>query len=267
MPFESEAQAAEALSAAAYSDGIGVDAAEVVEQAPVEHTPDNQVEQGATAEDSFTSIDPSALPAELQTAYKQMQADYTRKTQEIAPWRKLGDGITPETVEEAIALRESLQNPDVQRQLYEHLSAAFAGDDVDVEDADTEGFDDPRDAALNDLTQRLETFERRQVQAEAEAELNRQEAAIRESNPSWNDDDMQTVAQFALAHQGDLLKGAEAYQALQSRLLKTHMDNKASVPAGATGSTATGHAEVPQKFDNLEDAHKAAMAAWRAAQA
>jgi len=48
--------------------------------------------------ESFTDIDPSKLPPELQTHYKNMLADYTRKTQEIAPIRKLAkeSGMTPE---------------------------------------------------------------------------------------------------------------------------------------------------------------------------
>jgi hypothetical protein len=42
-------------------------------------------------EDSFTSIDPNSLPPELQATYKSLQADYTRKTQEAAPYRKFAE--------------------------------------------------------------------------------------------------------------------------------------------------------------------------------
>jgi hypothetical protein len=38
--------------------------------------------------DSFTSIDPAKLPAELQPFYRQMQSDYTKKTMGIAEVRK-----------------------------------------------------------------------------------------------------------------------------------------------------------------------------------
>jgi hypothetical protein len=257
LPFESEAQAAEALAAA--NNG---------EQAEAPDTQDVQVEQGATTEDSFTSIDPSALPAELQNSYKQMQADYTRKTQSVAELRKQYEGIDAEAAREALALRDQLQNPDVQRQLYEHLASQFANADEPQEfmqEGDEDGFNDPRDTQLQQLSQRLEQFETRQIQAEVEQDLSRKEAMLREQNPTWSDEDMQTVAQFALSHGGDLLQGAEAYKALQSRLLKAHMDSKASVPGGAGSVSATGHAEVPQKFDSLDDAHKAAMVAWRAA--
>lgn len=36
----------------------------------------------------FTKIDPNSLPDELKSTYKEMQADYTRKTQEVAELRK-----------------------------------------------------------------------------------------------------------------------------------------------------------------------------------
>ena len=45
-------------------------------------------EQSAPAEESFSHIDPKTLPPELQAVYKNLQADYTRKTQSIADARK-----------------------------------------------------------------------------------------------------------------------------------------------------------------------------------
>lgn len=44
--------------------------------------------QSAPATDSFSSIDPSTLPPELQAVYKSMQADYTKKLQPLADMRK-----------------------------------------------------------------------------------------------------------------------------------------------------------------------------------
>lgn len=59
---------------------------------------------------SFTNIDPSKLPPELQPIYKSMQADYTRKTQETAEIRKRN-----EVAEQLFA------NPDIQRAIYQTL--------------------------------------------------------------------------------------------------------------------------------------------------
>lgn len=44
--------------------------------------------QSAPAEESFSSVDPNTLPPELQAVYKNLQADYTKKTMSIADVRK-----------------------------------------------------------------------------------------------------------------------------------------------------------------------------------
>ena len=44
--------------------------------------------QSAPAEESFSSIDPETLPPELKAVYKNLQADYTKKTMSIADMRK-----------------------------------------------------------------------------------------------------------------------------------------------------------------------------------
>ena len=38
--------------------------------------------------ESFTGFDPNNLPEDLQAVYKSMQADYTRKTQDLAKQRE-----------------------------------------------------------------------------------------------------------------------------------------------------------------------------------
>lgn len=45
-------------------------------------------DQSATAEESFTGLDPKTLTPELQATYKNMQSDYTKKLQAIAEDRK-----------------------------------------------------------------------------------------------------------------------------------------------------------------------------------
>ncbi len=44
--------------------------------------------QSAPAEESFSSVDPKTLPPELQAVYKNLQADYTKKTMSVADVRK-----------------------------------------------------------------------------------------------------------------------------------------------------------------------------------
>lgn len=47
--------------------------------------------QSAPVEDQFSSIDPKTLPPELQAVYKNLQSDYTKKTQSIAERAKKAD--------------------------------------------------------------------------------------------------------------------------------------------------------------------------------
>jgi hypothetical protein len=49
--------------------------------------------QSAPTQESFTSIDPSTLPPELQAVYKNLQADYTKKTMSVADVRKKAEAF------------------------------------------------------------------------------------------------------------------------------------------------------------------------------
>lgn len=60
-------------------------------QTPNQNGPAATQAQSAPAEDSFTSVDPNTLPPELQAVYKNLQADYTKKTMSIADVRKKAD--------------------------------------------------------------------------------------------------------------------------------------------------------------------------------
>lgn len=61
-------------------------------------------------EEKFTNIDPSTLHDDLQPFYKSMQADYTRKTQDVAELRKQAEGVVDENkklTEQIGALKEA----------------------------------------------------------------------------------------------------------------------------------------------------------------
>src|SRR5690349_20437400 len=78
-------------------------------------------------EDSFTKLDPNALPPELRPYYTSLQADYTRKMQEAAPYRQLaGDlGLEPGDLRQAAELYSALQDPNQLVQFHGELSAAL----------------------------------------------------------------------------------------------------------------------------------------------
>jgi hypothetical protein len=90
-------------------------------------TADEPVVETELVEDSFTTIDPSQLPLELQPIYKSLQADYTRKTQEAAAWRKLGEetGMDADSLREASELYTKLADPTNWPALHAELSTAL----------------------------------------------------------------------------------------------------------------------------------------------
>ena len=75
------------------------------ESTPTEPTaePEGQPQQEPSPE-SFTNIDPNTLPPELQSIYKSLQGDYTRKTQEVAPIRKFAEqtGLGAEELQQIV---------------------------------------------------------------------------------------------------------------------------------------------------------------------
>lgn len=88
---------------------------------------------GEGASESFTDVS-GDLPPELEARYKSMQADYTRKTQEIAELRKEAEAAT----EFFNALSDEEMRDDALRQLAEYVGpetlAAAAGFEVADED-------------------------------------------------------------------------------------------------------------------------------------
>ena len=192
--------------------------------------------------------------------YRSMQADYTRKTQEIAPYRALG--VDAAKAQEALSVYDNLQNPEFQKALYDKLAESYANaEPVDLEE------DDPRDKQFSELSNRIAAFESRAIQQEVESDIAKQEAIIRTENPGWGDDEMQTVAQLSFSHNGNLIKGAETFKALQNTIISRHIEKKASVPGSIGAPVPSANAEVPQEgFKDLDEAHKAAMAYWRSHQ-
>lgn len=92
---------------------------------PVETTPAAPAAPETPAEDPFTHIDDASLTPELLQLKRSLQADYTRKTQEVAPWRKLGEELgveKPEDFRLAAETYQRLQDPRNWPQIHSELS-------------------------------------------------------------------------------------------------------------------------------------------------
>lgn len=258
--FDSDEAAASALSESVDLDNdqssqTSTDSIEVSSDEPTEG--DNV---------DIMSLDPNSLAPELLGFYKKMQGDYTRKTQEIAPFRSLvrESGLDIEQARQALQFVQALRDPDSQRALYENLHGQFGNypqqreseDDYDWGDGPEE---DSSSDYLRDMDSRIRAMEDRAARGEVRANIDRQEAYVRNDNPAWGDDDINSVAQLALSREGNLLEAAEDYKLMQNRILSDYISKKAQVPGGTMGLPVTGHAERPRKFESLDDAHNAAL--------
>lgn len=240
---------------------------EVSDEAVVE---DNQPEA-----ESFTGFDPNVLPEDMQKVYKSMQADYTRKTQEIAQIRQQYEslseqGVDPNDALEAVTLLQRMNNDpsfaasvaqDIQNRLEElGYANTVAQDDAPI-DNETESYGDlpPQlQRELEEMRAFRQSMVEQQQQAEIMAELDVAEQTIRATNPDYTDEDMQSIYSLAYATDGDLMAAAEQYHTIQQRLLGNYLQAK-TVPHGATPAPG-GPTTVPgEGFTSLDDAHKAAM--------
>lgn len=129
-----------------------------------------------TSDSSFTSADD--LPPELEARYKSMQADYTRKTQELAELRKEAEAAT----EFVSALQDDYTREQALRQLAEFVGEdtylTAAGFEADAEDnpagndfseeEDDFSFSDPR---VDQLTAEWESYKQTQQEREILQEI------------------------------------------------------------------------------------------------
>lgn len=288
-PMDAEAMHTAGLQAAA---ALPPDPAEGT--TPPSATPEGgSTEQAATAPaDSFTRIDPNALPAELRPYYESMQGDYTRKTQEIAQTRQLQTelGLDGDGLRSAAELYSALQDPEQLVSFYNELTSALEANGLtpaQAAQAATEhiqgttepGVDpalmDPEERRLADLEAKLSRFEQERT-AEVEqrqrdmqnmalvAEMNRQEQLVREAYPSWSQADID--ATYAFAGNGtDLVEAASKLAAYTADKVSRILDGKGAVasnPAHATLPPALAGTTRPQGFgDDLDAAHRAALEA------
>lgn len=246
-------------------------------------------------EESFSRVDPATLPEELQTIYRSMQADYTRKTQALAEQRKQFEqfGGDLASLQEAAALRARLADPNEWVNLYNELQGALteynlldAGDDFSgmpadpgVQMPDLGAIDDPDLAPFQSAFQALQgqveqlqsqlEYQRQAEQAEQQynailGELQRQENAILQSNPHYTDTDLNAIADLAAAFGGDLFQAQSRYEEIISSRLAGYLSQKAPAPQGNESIGQIIPAASSEAGEvTLDSAHAAAQEALR----
>lgn len=254
MTIENEDQAIQALTdASAIDSGV----------APSQPAP-TTVDDAAPVAPDQPRIDPGQLnlPPEaqqyLQQREREMQADYTRKTQEVAAQRR--------EAEQAMEFLSALNSdPTFAYQVHQTLTQALQEQGYSFEDASAiaasqegnewdETFADP----YAEKIQQLENWQQQQEQrfqiAEAEAHINNSVNAIRQANPSYTDEDVKDILTMAFAYNGDVLAAEQAYKGLQQRFTEGYLAQKESVPASLNQPASTGHSEIPPEgFSGLND--------------
>jgi hypothetical protein len=227
-------------------------------------------------EESFTGFDPASLPEDLQQVYRSMQADYTRKTQEVAELRRYNDslselGVNPDEAVNIVDFFRQLENdPQIANEFVSRVQSYWEqpnntdsfGEDYAPVEQSYEGLPPALAHELEEMRQFRHEMMMQQQQAEIMGELEMEEQQIRMANPHYTDDDVEAIYSLAYATEGDLQAAANQYHAIQQRLLGGYLQSK-QVPQGATPIPSGPNTVPAQGFKNLDEAHKAAMEALR----
>jgi hypothetical protein len=265
-----DAAAFEALQAANAAPAEPAEPAQTVDPAPSEGVADAGA---APAEpvDSFTPINPDDLPEELQALARQLQGDYTRKTQALAEQRKafeaFGDA-DPRQVLEAYEFTQNLQSdPQYALRVHQELTRALQAEGLTLGEAQAAAADAMQQEAemepwdmneemygavppqiqqqLDQFAQFMQNYEQQMAQQNQINELMRQDAIIRQAHPEYTDAHMEHIAQLAPWYDGDLMKAEAAYSDMRSQFAAEYLGQKKAVPATAPSGGVQGQPVEP----------------------
>jgi len=262
-------QASSEAEQAADAEPITYEAPEASEPTPTPSesapTPPEPVEAESFTKADLASlldgVDDPAARERIETAYKSFQGDYTRKTQELAERSKTYEALgDPNELREALEFRTALSDPTNWPQVHAELTAALENMGFTPAQARAEAtsqlqeqapaapakptledIDDPEvKAYLASLEARYDTLSET-IQAERAAqkqeqellalagELTRQETAIRQANPNWDDDDINAVYEMSSYYRGNLFQAEQAIKARDQRAVERYLAQKSGV--------------------------------------
>jgi len=262
-------------------------------ETPAADTPD-LFEGGTVNPDELIAQHP-----ELAPFVKQLQGEWTRKTQSLAEQRKelesFGD---PQSLQEAVQLYQVLQDPQNWPAVHKNLSTAMQQMGLSPAEADAEASrqiaeqqasaspdlsaslaalkSDPElapfAAAFEQMQSKLQGFEQTFTQAAEEAqftqmqtalvnELTTMENTIRQDNPKYTQEDIDSIYELASYYDGNLLAAEKQYAEILARAGSRYIDSK-QAPAGVepVSGGATVSEPVPEKPQTLSDVTEAAIA-------
>lgn len=250
MAIENEAQAIEALTSANAQD---TGANQPVQPDTTQNADSTQVQDQSRIDPNSLNLDPQAR-AYIEQREREMQADYTRKTQEAAQQRK--------EAEQALEFINALNNdPNFAVQVHQTLAQALEQQGLLQQQQQAFQAQNADDQFVDPYMQKIQELENWKVQQEqqmrvqqAEAYINAGVNAIRSENPNYTDNDVKDILTMAFAFNGDVRQAHEAYKAINQRSIESYLAKKDSVPAELNQPSATGHAEIPPEgFKSLND--------------
>lgn len=244
----------------------------------------------AAAEDTtpFTErFDPNSLPPELEPAYKLMQADYTRKTQQLAEqarqYQQLGD-MDPATIQEAVQTYEWLSDPnnwpaahaqltqnlqqmglspaDASAEASRQLGAQAGATPAQSQQLSADLMQDPELAPIaqqmqamqqqvsllqQQLTQQQQAEQAASLQNALVGELIAQEQMIRENNPTYAQSDIDACYELSSFYGGNLLDAQTRYEEMRNTILSQYLNEKSSVME----QPGVRHAQTAQQVSHL----------------
>lgn len=213
---------------------------------------------------SFWNGNPDELPEEIQPVYKNLQADYTRKSQEVAEQRK--------EAEEALRFYDAVRNPETLDSVLQQIADAYGPDAVldalgyAVDDEpEPANADDPvaslrgeLDALKGQLTQQQEKAQEEALLAQIESNVEEQFSAL-----DLSEKEQEIVLAHALTagyvtSEGfpDVRKAFEDFSSVLTDRQKKYVEGKRAPRQPTSGAAGT------EAFDfSNEDERRRLMAA------
>lgn len=243
-------------------DAINADRAAENQPGSPEETPTPDGEQSVDLKALLDTLPPEAK-LYVEQREKEMQGDYTRKTQALAKER--------ETFEADLTLLEGLRNdPYAALEFYNELGAALKEAGLSdeetaevIQNAVSEVEDDGESVGLSDpeSLKKLKELEEWREGFLVEQELlniDREILDLREKNPWIKDEHVDVILRLAATSPtGSIEDGFNFFATARDEGVQEYADKKINQP-NPEPTTTGGGGVTPKKFKTLEEAHPAA---------
>lgn len=223
-----------------------------------------ETDQPTEGEESFTdSYNPSELPEDVrphvEAAYKQLQSDYTTKTQSLAEERR--------EAEQAQAIIEGLQNPELAPLYLKQLGydpndpqfLGMLGYELADDEMDEDEYVDPEDR-INRLESFLAEQENQRFQEQQMAQVEdliAEGIEKMEGDEPFDEDEIAIIRNYAETHPDprgmpNVKGGVDLLRGIVSKKQQAWIDSKKSPRAPGSGSNAKRQVDLSTIKDPAE---------------